>query len=94
MLYDGFKRIVERPFWLKHRKHYCPQCHGELEKIKVSRIVYWKSEEAKDFDFSYSEGSMIGNVKFIWAELHCPTCNVNFKIDEIFQREKEARRIE
>jgi Zn-finger nucleic acid-binding protein len=92
MQYHGVKKTWKRPFWLRYRKHYCPQCHGILEKIEVSKIVNWKSEEAKEFDFSSFEGSMIGNVKFIWDELRCPACNVNFKIEEIFQLEKETKR--
>jgi len=92
MQYHGVKKTWKRPFWLRYRKHHCPQCHGILEKIEVSKIVHCKSGEAKDFDFSSFEGLMIGNVKFSWEELRCPACNVNFKIEEIFQLEKEAKR--
>lgn len=91
MEYQGFKKTVKRPIWLKYKKHYCPICNGLLKTVEITKIVNWKSEEAKNFDFSSFESSMTKNIKFIWKELHCPVCNTNFKIDEIFQLEKEAK---
>ena len=86
------KRTCTRPFFVNFKKHYCPVCNEELKKVKVSRIVNSKSEEAKDFDFSSSgEGYMIGNVKFIWTEFTCAKCRQNYSIDSIYHSEKRAR---
>ena len=83
------KRSWKRPFFVNFKKHHCPVCNGELKKIQVSKIVNSQSEEAKDFDFSSSgEGYMIGNVKFIWTEFTCGSCNRNYSVNEIYNYEK------
>ena len=83
------KRIWSRPLHMKWRKHFCPLCGEELQKIKISKIVNSQSEEAKDYDFSSSgDGYMIGNVKFIWTEFACGNCNRNYSVNEIYDYEK------
>ena len=87
------KRIWSRPLFMKWGNHYCPVCNGELKKVKVSRIVNSKSEEAKDYDFSTSgEGYMNGNVKFIWTEFTCTKCSQNYSVNDIYQLEKQTEK--
>lgn len=85
-------RTWKNPFFVNCKKHFCPDCGKELGKVKVSKIVNWRSEEAKDFDFSFGDGYMIGDVKFTWTEFQCSNCQKNFKIEEIRQIEKKRRK--
>lgn len=89
MKYQHIQRIFKSPFYVNFKKHFCPHCSTLLQKVKVSKIVNWKSEEAKDFDFHTFDTYMIGNVKFIWTEFYCPKCNQNITIDEMKRIEKE-----
>ncbi|MBQ2770607.1 MAG: hypothetical protein IJF41_05170 [Clostridia bacterium] len=83
------KRTCTRPFFVNFKKHYCPVCNEKLKKVKISRIVNSRSEEAKDFDFSSSgDGYMTGNVKFVWTEFACSDCTRNFSVNEIYDYEK------
>lgn len=88
------KRIGSRPLFMKWGKHYCPVCGEELKKINASKIINSKSEEGKNFDFSFSggDGYMNGNVKFIWTEFFCSKCSKNYSINEIYQLEKNAKK--
>ncbi len=85
------KWFGSRPLFMKWGKHFCPVCGEELRKIKISKIVNSKSEEAKNYDFSSpgGDGYMVGNVKFIWTEFHCEKCDKNFSINSIYQAEKQ-----
>ena len=88
------KRIWSRPLFVKWGKHFCPNCGEGLKKIKVSKIVNSKSDEAKDYDFSSpgGDGYMIGNVKFIWTEFACDKCNKYFSINDIYKTEERAKK--
>ena len=84
MKYSGIKWMSESPFYVRWKKHFCPECNTQLGTIKVSRIVHSSSEEAKGFDFSVGgETYMYGNVKFIWTEFKCPKCGKQLTIDEM-----------
>jgi uncharacterized protein with PIN domain len=84
----GTKRIVDNPIWLNMKKHYCPECRGELHKVEVSKVVNSKSEEAQYFDFSAPGGGWFhGDVKFIWTELRCSRCGKQYTVKEIKKRE-------
>lgn len=89
MRYQHVQRIWKSPFYVNFKKHYCPSCNEILHKIKMSKIVNRRSEEAKNFDFSTMDGYMVGNVKFIWNELQCPNCKRTVSIDKMKQIEKE-----
>ena len=92
MKVHGVKCIGSRPLFMKWGKHYCPACSETLKKVKVSKIVNSGSDEAKDFDFSGSDGYMTGNVKFIWTEFFCAKCGKNYAINDIYNAEKSAKR--
>jgi len=83
------KRIWSRPLFMKFGKHYCPVCGEELKKQKVSKITNSRSEEAKNYDFSFAgDGYMSGNVKFIWTEFACLKCNKNYSVNDVYKAEK------
>ena len=88
MKIHGVKREWSRPFWVRFKKHYCPNCKGLLTTTKVSKIVNSKSDEAKNYDFSSGDTYMIGNIKFIWTEFQCDACSKTFSINEIRESEK------
>ena len=79
---DGVKREWESPIFC-HKKHFCPTCNTQLEKIKTETIVNSKSEEAKHYDFSNGDGFLTGNVKFIRTAYQCNHCNKTYSIEEL-----------
>jgi len=83
----GVKIEWHGPLLAKFKKHYCPQCKAEFERVKTSRVVDSRSEEAKDYDFSCGDGYMSGCVRFIQTEYKCHSCNKIYSLKEI----KEAR---
>ncbi len=91
MKVHGIKREWSRPFWVRFKKHYCPVCKNLLAATKVSKIVNSKSEEAKNYDFSSGDTYMIGNIKFIWNEFHCPACSKSYSMQEIRENEKRCK---
>ncbi len=60
-------------------------CKARLNRIKVSKIVNSKSEEAKEFDFEIAPDSyhIQGDVKFTWYEFACPNCGRSYRVEEI-----------
>ena len=92
MKYQHVQRICKNPLYVNLKKHYCPDCKAKLEKQKVSKIVNSRSEEAKNFKFEFGESFMIGDVKFIWTEFYCPTCEKRISIDEMRRIEKEQKK--
>ena len=83
MKHKHVQRIFKNPPYVNFKKHYCPECHSKLKKIKVSKIVNSSSPESEEFDFQSGETYMIGNVKFIWTEFQCPACGKKFSIDKM-----------
>lgn len=80
-------RSWSHPFFVKYRTHYCPDCKEKLKKINISKVVNSRSKEAKehDFEFPSGDGYMIGNVKFICTEFHCPNCEKNYSVDYLYK---------
>ncbi len=91
MKFQGVKWIYKSPLYVHLKKHFCPECNRELERVKVSKIVNSKSPEADEFDFQAGDTYMIGNVKFIWTEFRCPVCGKQFAIDEMRRIEKKKK---
>ncbi len=73
------------------KKHYCPVCKARLNRIKVSKTVNPKSEEAKEFDFEITPDShhIQGDVRFSWYEFACPNCDRSYRMEEIKKYEKK-----
>ena len=92
MEYQHIKMIHQNTIYAKWKKHFCPKCHEILQIIQVSKIVNSNSPESKDFNFSFGESSMIGDVKFIWEEFICPGCELQISIKKLKQLEKEQKR--
>ena len=91
MKIHGVKRESSNPFWLRFKKHYCPNCMKLLTTAKESKIVNSKSEEAKNFDFLLGDTYLVGNIKFIWTEFKCTACNKAYSTNKIRDIEKKAK---
>ena len=89
MKYQHIQRIYKNPFYVYLKKHYCPVCGRLLNKTRVSKIVNSNSPEAANFDFHTLDNYMLGNVKFIWTEFQCATCERNYTIGEMKRIEKD-----
>ena len=83
MKIHGIKKDSGPLLWLRCKKHYCPVCNSELTITEVSKVVNSKSEEAKNYDFSNVDTSLVGNVKFIYPELLCTECGRQYSVEEI-----------
>ena len=78
----GYQRIYKNISYLR-KAHFCPDCGTKLEKAAVSKEVNARSLEAKNFDFSIDGVHMIGDVRFTWDELECPSCKKHLTVDEM-----------
>ena len=83
----GAKRMHGDIIFTRIKKHFCPTCNKKLELKACSKVVNSKAEDAKNYDFSFGESFLVGNVKFTWDELQCPKCKKQFTIDEVRQHE-------
>lgn len=83
----GYKRIKTDIFYLR-KAHICPDCGEKLVKVAVSKVINSRSPEAAQFDFSMGGDTyMIGDVKFVWDELECPSCKKHLTVSEMKQIE-------
>lgn len=75
-------------------RHYCPQCKTQLLVRRKSVVIDPDSEDAKNFDFTTSDGSqMLGNIQFSWDVFFCECCNSEKDLQEVFKFEKMNKRI-
>lgn len=89
----GKKYINNDVVFTHFKKHYCPDCKTKVVRVKVSKIVNSESSDAKKYDFSNGiDGSLIGNIKFVWTEFECPMCKRHFTVDEIKRIESQLKR--
>ncbi len=73
-------------FYTRFKKHYCPCCNVQVERIKVSRVVNSKSPEAAEFA-DVGDGA-VGNIKYIWTAFRCPKCGKEYSVKEMREIEK------
>ena len=85
--------MLDSPFYVHHKKHYCEICNGELEVRRIKKTVNSNSPEAIEFDFSNSggDGFLIGDVRFSFEVFFCPKCDKSFSIRQTKKRERESR---
>ena len=84
MKIHGVKRELSHPIFCM-KKHNCPSCNERLEKASMETVVNSKSKEAKDYDFSGSDGFMVGNIKFIRTAFRCSQCDKTYSIKELLE---------
>jgi len=74
MKINGSKIRYVDYFFIRRNEFFCPSCGQKMKVVKCSKVVNSRPPEAKDFDFHMVEGSLMGNIKFIWEELECTFC--------------------
>ena len=79
---QGVKRECHNPLFL-YKKHFCPKCGSKLHVIKIEKIVDSASPEAKKYDFSFGNGFMVGEVKFIRTAFLCKKCKKKYSVDAV-----------
>ena len=87
------KWIIVSPFFVHFKEHFCPICNEKIQVKRTKKIVNSKSEEAKNFDFSFSGdgGFMSGDVEFIFEVFYCSSCKKEFSIKEIRNFERKRK---
>ena len=76
------------PIYAHFKKHYCPKC-GERLKLKyISNVVNSNSAEAKNYDFSFGDTFLVGNVEFRARYFYCPKCGLSISFKEMEKHEK------
>ena len=86
------QRMWKRPIFVLLKKHNCPRCSAQLERIIISKTVNSDSIEAQHFDFNVADISQRGDVLFTWDEFRCPKCGKHFSVDKLFKIEKEKKK--
>ena len=71
------------PFYVHFKKHYCPLCGNKVIASYISKTVNSKSIEAKDYDFSFGDVFLIGDVEFRIRCFYCKSCDINISIKEM-----------
>lgn len=89
---NGYCITYYNPIYLYLKEHYCPHCKAPLFLVKVSKIVNSFSPEAKDYDFSGVDTSLVGDIEFIWKEFKCPDCEAQMPIDDVKKYEALQRK--
>jgi len=86
------KLILDSPFYMFVKKHYCPRCSSVLRTKKVSKIVNSKSAEAKNFDFSHcGDANLYGDVLLTWYVFHCECCGLEIGRKQMKSIEKKKK---
>lgn len=79
-------------YYMRVKKHACPNCSAQLKVVKMKKTVKANTEEAAGFNFSAAGHSLGEKVKFIWYEFKCPECEAQFTEDALRKIEKKAKK--
>lgn len=86
----GYKKVFDRLIFTYFKEHKCPKCNEELSIIELSKVINYKSEEAKDYDLD----GLIGDIRYAWDEFKCDNCGYQITISDLYRYEKGKRREE
>ena len=75
-------------FYVRLKKHACPNCGEKLKIGYTSEIVNSESLRAENYDFSNGETFFAGDVEFRTRCFHCVHCKKNISIQEMKQHEQ------
>ncbi len=83
---------IESPFYIRFRKHYCPECNLVLNIVKVTKVVKNGTEEARRMGVDGCIGRTYfpGNTKVIWNEFECPKCTRRISIEQMRAIEEKS----
>ncbi len=89
---SGVKKDYGDIFYMRVKKHNCPDCGGPVFLRKVKRKVRSTSKTAADYDFRVGDTTLSGKVKFIWYEFRCKNCGNQYTEAQMraFEEKKKA----
>ena len=88
-------RYVRQDISYLSKKHSCPVCGTQMKVVKRSKVINSCSDEAQNIPpivpktvigsrgVKFRTYNAVGNIKWIWKELECPSCNRYFTVDEM-----------
>ncbi len=79
-------------YFMRLKKHVCPDCSAQLRVVKMKKTVKANTKEASGFDFTAAGHPLGEKVKFIWYEFKCPECDAQFTEDALRKIEKKAKK--
>ena len=79
-------------YYMRIKKHVCPNCSAQLKIVKMKKTVKANTEEAAKFNFTAAGHPLGEKVKFIWYEFKCPECEAHFTEDALRKIEKQAKK--
>jgi DNA-directed RNA polymerase subunit M/transcription elongation factor TFIIS len=79
-------------FYLRFKKHYCPQCGAHLERAYSAKLIDSNSEKIKKYDLTFKVKKKQGKIELRFGKFHCLRCNFEISFDDMKILEKEKRR--
>ena len=88
-------RYVRQDISYLSKKHSCPVCGTQMNVVKRSKVINSGSDEAQNIPpivpktvigtkgVKFRTYNAVGNIKWIWKEFECPSCNRCFTVDEM-----------
>ena len=85
----GIKYLYDStPWYVFVKKHYCPNCGTKLIVTYEDTIINSNAHEAKEYDFSFGDSYVKGNVKFRKGRFYCSACCKYISFQEMKTYEK------
>lgn len=88
-------RYVRQDISYLSKKHSCPVCGTQMNVVKRSKVINSGSDEAQNIPpivpktvigsrgVKFRKYTAAGNIKWIWKEFECPTCNRHFTVEKM-----------
>ena len=88
-------RYVRQDISYLSKKHSCPVCGTQMNVVKRSKVINSGSDEAQNIPpivpktvigtkgVKFRTYNAVGNIKWIWKEFECPSCNRCFTVDKM-----------
>lgn len=74
------------------KPHFCSKCNTRLKRSKREVVVNSESNEARNYDFSFIDTYLRGNIIFVTFYFECPNCGEIYEIDELKTLEKKGNK--
>lgn len=85
---DNIKKM-ERPIFVKFKKHYCNQCGNHLKIIWITQMIDRDSPEAEGKNLAFGPKIFFKKpIKYTFAIFECVSCKQRLSIDDQFYHEK------
>ena len=88
------KILIKGPIFVFYKIHKCPNCKKTIIPKKIKKVINSDSINANNYDFSFGDSYLIGDVEFTFYIFFCGFCNKEYQIKEIQKYEKKVKEIE